>query len=130
MKIALPSVGNQVDGHFGHCEFFTIFTLDEQNNIVARDTVAPPAGCGCKSNIVPTLAGMGVKVMLAGNMGGGAVNLLVQHGIEVVRGCSGELEQVVKGWIAGQLSDSGTSCSAHEGCGDHDQDHGDSCHHH
>lgn len=128
MKIALPSVGNLVDGHFGHCEFFTIFTLDEQGTIVARETLAPPAGCGCKSDIVPTLAGLGVKVMLAGNMGGGAVNLLVQHGIEVVRGCSGELEEVVKGWIAGQLSDSGTSCSAHEGCGEHDHD--DGCHQH
>ena len=130
MKIALPSVGNQVDGHFGHCEFFTIFTLDEQGKIVSREKLDPPVGCGCKSNIVPTLAGMGVKVMLAGNMGGGAVNLLVQHGIEVVRGCSGELEQVVKDWAAGQLRDSGAGCSGHAGCGEHDHDHGDSCHHH
>ena len=128
MKIALPSSGNQVDGHFGHCEFFTIFTLDEQGKIVARENVTPPAGCGCKSNIVPTLAELGVNVMLAGNMGGAAVDLLMRHGIEVVRGCSGELEQVVKTWQAGQLSDSGTSCSAHDGCGEHD--HGDGCHQH
>jgi predicted Fe-Mo cluster-binding NifX family protein len=31
MKIALPSRGNLVDSHFGHCEYFTIFTVDDNS---------------------------------------------------------------------------------------------------
>jgi RNA recognition motif-containing protein len=30
MKIALPSNQNQIDEHFGHCEYFTVFTVDDQ----------------------------------------------------------------------------------------------------
>ena len=47
MKIALPCRDNQVDGHFGHCEYFTVFSLDA-DKIVSEQRVDPPAGCGCK----------------------------------------------------------------------------------
>jgi predicted Fe-Mo cluster-binding NifX family protein len=121
MKIALPSRGNQVDGHFGHCEYFTVFTVDmDKKEITASEIVESPAGCGCKSNIASTLAEMGVKLMLAGNMGEGAVNVLHNSGIEVIRGCSGDVKAVANKWLDGSLIDSGDSCHEHE--------HG--CHHH
>lgn len=114
MKIALPSDGHEIDAHFGHCQSFTIFTIDE-NKIVAEETFTPPPGCGCKSNVVPQLAQMGVSVMLAGNMGGGAVNVLASAGIQVVRGCAGDVRQAAEAWLAGQVADSGVGCSGHEG---------------
>ena len=116
MKIALPSRNNQVDGHFGHCEYFTVFSVDENRKIISEERVAPPEGCGCKSNIVSILSKMGVSVMLAGNMGGGAVTVLNSHGIKVYRGCSGDLREVVESWLAGKISDSGVGCNPHEGC--------------
>ena len=116
MKIALPSVNDMVDGHFGHCESFTVFTIDENKRVVQEERIMPPPGCGCKSNIVEQLSAMGVSVMLAGNMGQGAVNVLQGHGISVVRGCQGPLKAVVEAWLAGQVEDSGLGCSAH---GDH-----------
>lgn len=117
MKIALPSCQNQVDEHFGHCESFTVFTVDENHEILSEETVASPAGCGCKSNIAQTLAQMGVKMMLAGNMGQGAVNVLNSCGIEVLRGCKGNVRAVAEGWLAGSVKDSGIACSLHEhGC--------------
>ena len=120
MKIALPSYQNQVDEHFGHCEYFTVFTVDNDRNIVSEEVVASPAGCGCKSNIAQTLAQMGVKVLLAGNMGQGAVNVLGSNGIQVMRGCSGNVRAVAQGWLSGTLKDSGLACMAHEhGCGEH-----------
>jgi predicted Fe-Mo cluster-binding NifX family protein len=120
MKIALPSYRNQVDEHFGHCEYFTVFTVDNQNNILEKEVITPPAGCGCKSNIAQTLAQMGVKVMLAGNIGQGAVNILGQHGIQVLRGCSGDVQKVTEQWLAGNLRDSGRACASHEhGCHEH-----------
>lgn len=122
MKVALPSRQNLIDDHFGHCEYFTVFTIDDNNkDILSKETLASPAGCGCKSNIAQTLSEMGVKVMLAGNMGAGAVNVLNSSGIQVLRGCSGDVQEVVKKWLAGSLVDSGDSCHAH--------DHGHECHH-
>jgi predicted Fe-Mo cluster-binding NifX family protein len=116
MKIALPSRGNQVDGHFGHCEYFTVYTIDDNNKILSEERIDPPAGCGCKSTIVSTLAERGVNVMLAGNMGGGAVNVIQAHGIKVYRGCTGNIREVAEAWLAGEVNDSGVGCEAHEGC--------------
>jgi predicted Fe-Mo cluster-binding NifX family protein len=119
MKIALPSDGTHVDEHFGHCKFFTILTLDEEQNIVNRETVTPPPGCGCKSNIVSTLVKKGVSVMLAGNMGQGAVNLLEANQIQVVRGCSGPIDEVVAQWLEGKVQDQHIVCD-HTDCGHHE----------
>ncbi|PKN71038.1 MAG: dinitrogenase iron-molybdenum cofactor biosynthesis protein [Deltaproteobacteria bacterium HGW-Deltaproteobacteria-12] len=117
MKIALPSAQNQIDAHFGHCEYFTVFTIDDQRKILSEEKIASPAGCGCKSNIAATLAQQGVTLMLAGNMGQGAVNVLNGQGIDVLRGCSGNVKDVAESWLAGRLNDSGISCAQHEhGC--------------
>jgi len=85
MKIALPSRQNQVDEHFGHCEYFTVFTVNDNKEIILEETVASPTSCGCKSNVAQTLAEMGVTMMLAGNIGQGAVNVLNGCGIDVMR---------------------------------------------
>jgi predicted Fe-Mo cluster-binding NifX family protein len=120
MKIALPSRQNLIDNHFGHCEYYTIFTIDTtRKEILDQQTITSPVGCGCKSNIAQTLSAMGVKCMIAGSMGDGAVRVLNNSGIEVVRGCSGDVKSVALNWLNGSLSDSGESC--HE--------HGDECSH-
>ena len=115
MKIALPSRGNQIDDHFGHCDHFTVFTVDTTTKEIIDSQVVPsPAGCGCKSNIASTLAEMGVKLMLAGNMGEGAVRVLNNSGIDVIRGCSGDIKAVSNSWLEGSLIDSGDCCHEHE----------------
>jgi predicted Fe-Mo cluster-binding NifX family protein len=120
MKIALPSRENQIDEHFGHCDHFTVFTIDERNKITVEEKIASPAGCGCKSNIAQVLAEQGVKIMLAGNMGQGAVNVLGSHGISVLRGCSGNVKAVAESWLSGNVQDNGINCTQHEhGCHDH-----------
>lgn len=116
MKIALPSRNDMIDSHFGHCEYFTVFTTSN-SEIVSQETVSSPAGCGCKSNIASVLADMGVTMMLAGNMGDGAVQVLNNSGIDVVRGCSGNVKEVALAWLSGSIKDSGDSCQEHEhGC--------------
>lgn len=76
-----------------------------------------PDGCGCKSGIASVLAKDGVTLMLAGNMGDGAVHVLKANGIEVVRGASGNPRKAVYAWLAGTVADSGVGCSEH-GSGD------------
>ena len=118
MKIAVPVTNSrQIDGHFGHCEFYNVFTISENKEIVDVQKMESPQGCGCKSNIASVLAEAGVTVMLAGGIGNGAINVLNNSGIEVVRGCSGNAEEVVKLYVAGLVSDSGSSCQHTHGEG-------------
>ncbi|MCX6169474.1 MAG: NifB/NifX family molybdenum-iron cluster-binding protein [Ignavibacteriales bacterium] len=126
MKFAVPTTQeNQVDAHFGHCEFFTVFSV-EDGEIKNSQIVESPQGCGCKSNIASVLQEMGVSIMLAGNIGGGAVNVLNQSGIDVVRGCGGDVNELVKEFVKGELVDSGESCRQHES---HTHDDGHQCGH-
>jgi predicted Fe-Mo cluster-binding NifX family protein len=114
MKIAVPvTSGNQIDDHFGHCEFYRVYTISEKNEITERRTIPSTQGCGCKSNIAATLAGDGVTIMLAGGIGAGAINVLKMSGIDVVRGCSGDATTVVESYIKGNINDSGESCKHH-----------------
>jgi predicted Fe-Mo cluster-binding NifX family protein len=115
MKIAVPvTSGGQIDEHFGHCEFYNIYNVSENKEIIDVQTIKSEQGCGCKSNIAYVLAEGGVSVMLAGGIGGGAINVLGSVGIEVVRGCSGNAETIVKQFITGLVQDSGESCHQHE----------------
>ncbi len=120
-KIALPTRNGAVDDHFGHCECFTIFTLDAGRRIVDRRTLPAPEGCGCKSDIAPRLRQAGVRTMLAGNMGDGAKNVLQRNGIAVVRGCHGQVGEVVAAYLDGRIADSGDACAHHHegGCPEH-----------
>lgn len=109
-----------VDNHFGHCDHYTVFTLDDDKNITASERLDSPQGCGCKSNIASVMQQMGITVMLAGNMGMGAYNKLSEHGISVMRGCNGKTEDVLNAYISGILTDNQETCNHHncDGNGD------------
>ncbi|WP_018125415.1 NifB/NifX family molybdenum-iron cluster-binding protein [Desulfovibrio oxyclinae] len=113
MKIAIPTRDNLVDEHFGHCLHFTIMTVQE-GGIADTETLPAPEGCGCKSNVATVLADMGVKVLLAGNMGMGAVQVLGKNGIEVIRGCSGNVDEVAQKFLAGEVKDQLIECNHHD----------------
>jgi predicted Fe-Mo cluster-binding NifX family protein len=122
MKIAVPTRENVVDDHFGHCEMYSIFTVID-GKIEHSEILPSPAGCGCKSNIASVLREKGVSIMLAGNMGEGAMNVLNMQGIEVVRGCSGDARLVIDAYIKGIITDSGIGCSHHENGSEHQCNH-------
>jgi len=125
-KVALPiTKTNQIDDHFGHCEYYGIYTVSDENAITDIQTLKSEQGCGCKSNIAGVLSQNGVSVMLAGGIGNGAINVLNHHGIDVVRGCSGDAETIVKQYLAGNINDSGVSCAEHE----HHHEEGHTCNH-
>jgi len=115
MKIAIPVTNeNRIDDHFGHCEQYGVYTISDDSQIVDVQTIKSEQGCGCKSNIASVLAEQGVTIMLAGGIGGGAINVLNSWGIDVVRGCSGIAVDAVNKFVSGTLIDSGVSCHQHE----------------
>ena len=113
MKIAIPTRDGRVDDHFGHCKEYTVFSV-ENKTITCSETIPSPEGCGCKSNIAFVLRQAGVNVMLAGNMGDGALNVLNAQNIMVIRGCSGNVEDVATAYLNGTLEDSGIGCQHHD----------------
>ncbi len=117
--IAIPTVDGMVDNHFGHCDHYTIFRVNNDNKIESCERLDSPQECGCKSNISSVMQEMGITIMLAGNMGNGAFNKLNEHGISVVRGCSGKVEDVLQSYLDGTLADNGEACDHHD-CNHHE----------
>lgn len=113
----MPTRDGMVDNHFGHCAYYTIFSV-VGTAIVEQTTLPSPQGCGCKSNIAQVLRAEGVEVMLAGNMGEGAKNVLSRNDIRVIRGCSGDVVEVLKEFLAGRIADNGEACDHHD-CANH-----------
>ncbi len=128
MKIAVPTAGDQVDSHFGHCDHYTVFTADGKS-IGGQETVAGTGQCGCKSGIASELARKGVTVLVAGNIGDGAVRVLSAAGISVVRGASGSVRAAAEAYLEGRLTDTGANCAAHHGAAGGALGH-DCSHHH
>ena len=121
MKIAVASMGNVVAGHFGHCENFNIFDV-ENHAIVKHESIANP---GHNPGFLPNFLGdIGVNVIIAGGMGEGAVNIFNARNIEVIMGATGVAQEAVERYIRGELKSTGSICHEHqhEGeCGGHGQ---------
>ena len=111
MKIAVSVKENKVEEHFGHCYSFVIFNVNAENEFEESLVVYSSEGCGCKSNIASLLKEKEVKVLLAGTMGYGAFVKLNNAGIKVYRGCSGDVLQLVKAYIKGDIVDSVQQCN-------------------
>jgi hypothetical protein len=57
---------------------------------------------------------MGVTVVVAGGMGGGAVTIFQERGVEVVSGASGDARQSVEKYLKGELKSTGAVCHEHK----------------
>lgn len=115
MKIAVPvKADGQIDNHFGHCDSYKVFAVSDENQISEIDEIKSAQGCGCKSNIASVLAACGVTVLLAGGIGNGAINVLNNAGIKVIRGCEGSAAEIVNQYISGRIIDSGEVCHHHD----------------
>lgn len=119
MKIATPAMGTMIAGHFGHCENFLFFEIAD-GKIVDEKSVPNP---GHRPGFLPNfLADNGAEVVIAGGMGGGAVDIFNERNVEVVLGAQGEARAAVEAWLRGELKSTGSICHQHEHkdeCGGH-----------
>ena len=121
MKIATTYANGEICQHFGHCEQFKIYTV-EDNSVVSSEVVsAIGSGHGALAGFLKNL---NVDVLICGGIGGGARNALAQANIELYPGATGSADLCVAALLGGRLIyDPDTVCSHHgEGhdCGDHD----------
>jgi len=110
MRIAMPLVQGNLGLHFGHCEQFAFFDIDESSKeILSREDVTPPAH---EPGVLPRwLHEKNVNVIIAGGMGQRAQQLFSENGIEVVVGASAGLpEELVCAYLHGTLQTGSNIC--------------------
>ena len=110
-KIAVASEKENVAGHFGHCENFNIYQV-ENGTVLRHESVPNP---GHKPGFLPNfLNDMGVQVVISGGIGSGAVDIFNEKGIAVITGVQGNAEDAVKSYLSGTLKSSGSVCHEHQ----------------
>lgn len=111
MRIAVASEGTQVTEHFGHCSQFLVYGT-EDGKIIREEAIPNP---GHKPGFLPNfLADRGVGVIISGGMGGGAVEIFEERGVEVVTGASGDARKAAESYLSGELRSSGSVCHEHQ----------------
>ena len=110
MRVAVASDGTLVSGHFGHCEGFTLYEIDNVE-VTNKMFIANP---GHKPGYLPVfLKGKSTDVIIAGGMGEAAQELFQENGIEVIVGAQGNVDGVVKLYVTGGLKSTGSVCTEH-----------------
>jgi predicted Fe-Mo cluster-binding NifX family protein len=112
MRYAVPISGGMMSTHFGHCEHFALFDIDEPSKKILGKELAPSPGH--QPGLLPAwLAEQGVSLVIASGMGSHAQSLFQQHRIGVVIGVSeSDPEKAVLKHLEGNL-DSGDNICDH-----------------
>jgi predicted Fe-Mo cluster-binding NifX family protein len=110
MRYAVPVTDGRLAAHFGHCEQFAIFDVDETaRTIVKKELLASPEH---QPGLLPRwLAEEGVTAVIAGGMGMRAQTLFQENRIHVVVGALGDdPQQVVIDHLNGTLATGDNVC--------------------
>ncbi|MFC2036092.1 NifB/NifX family molybdenum-iron cluster-binding protein [Chloroflexota bacterium] len=110
MKYAVPVSGGTLSPHFGHCEQFALFDVEEQNKeIIKKEFLTSPEH---EPGLLPRwLAEKGVSAVIAGGMGPRAQDIFRENGISVVLGAmENDPEKAVLSYINGTLTIGNNVC--------------------
>ena len=104
MKIAIPVLENRgadspISEHFGHAPFFAFIENDEIS------VVENPLEDHGPGDIPKYMAEQDVNLLIARGIGGRAIDIFNQLGINVVRGASGTVTEILSALKNNQLGD-------------------------
>jgi predicted Fe-Mo cluster-binding NifX family protein len=96
------SLDAEVDSRFGRCAYFVIVDSETMEfNAISNASTGAAHGAGVQA--AQTVANMGVKVVITGNVGPNAFSVLSAAGIEVITGVSGRVREAIDKYKKGQL---------------------------
>jgi len=114
MKVAISTDNDNVSAHFGRCPQFTILDI-ENGKIMKRDEIQNP---GHHPGYLPQfLSEMNVEYIIAGGMGGRAMELFQQYNIQPILGISGKIEDTISQLMNGTLKGGESLCQPGQGKG-------------
>ncbi len=110
MRIAVPLAQGKLSLHFGHCDQFAIFDIDDSiKKVINRKDAAPPSHA--PGALPKWLHENNVSVIIAGGMGQRAQQLFTQNDIKVVIGApSGKPEELISAFIQDTLETGDNIC--------------------
>ena len=110
MKICVSSKGKDdkasVDPRFGRAAYFAIFSVND-NKIISTEIVANTAsgsmgGAGIKAS--ESIVSKGVQVLITGNVGPNAFEVLSESNVEIITGVGGmSIKEAVERFLRGEL---------------------------
>lgn len=108
MIIAIPTENNKLAEHFGHCERFTFYVI-ENDSILKNYFLGAPEH---EPGVLPVwLKENNVNLVLAGGMGEGAQNLLRKNNIEFLLGLPSEdTKSIISDYLKGNLTGGSNLC--------------------
>jgi len=110
MKVAVTYDNGEIFQHFGHSESFKVYDVD--NGAVVSSEVINSNGSG-HGALASLLSELGINAVICGGIGEGAVVALMEAGIEVCSGVSGNADEAVEYYIKGELDSEGINCDHH-----------------
>ncbi len=110
MKVALAVDNNMITEHFGHCEYFVVYEIEDKNVKGSEIIKNPPHERGFLPKF---LKENNIDVIITGNMGKMAVNNLKTLNIECYLGVKGQLVDVLNSYLEGTLESNEEICTQH-----------------
>ena len=119
MKICVTATGSDlnapVDPRFGRCQNFVIVDSDTMAfDAMANEAIAAPGGAGIQA--AQAMVNKGVDVVISGNIGPNAFQVLSTASVKVATGAYGTVQEAIMMYKSGKLAETGTSTApAHAG---------------
>ena len=114
MRIAIPVTDGVVSPHFGRCEEFVLFDVEDKE-VKGRTSVIPPPH---EPGAFPAwLKEQGADVIIASGMGHRAQGLFSQQGIEVMLGAlANSPDEIIASFLNGSLEGGANVCDRSREC--------------
>ncbi len=118
MKVAFPTNDRTtVEEHFGHAKEFA-FAEVKDGKVNTTEYVTPPPHA---PGVIPEFVkAQGATAIVTGGMGGMAVQMFKDFGIDVILGAKGSIDEALSFYISGNLESTGSVC---------DHTHDENCSH-
>lgn len=116
IAVALSDDKKTVSDHFGTCAAYMLFEVEGEEIISRKEVVNElqnhQGGCAVPGFIYS----LGANVVITGGMGVKAIEKCAGYNIEAVLGHVGPVEEVVSGYLKGEITSVGDGCDHHHGC--------------
>jgi len=108
MKVALSTKNNMITNHFGRCDYFIVYEIENQKIKASSLIKNPPHHEG----LLPKyLSDKGIEVVITGGIGKNAIDYLKKFNIKCYMNVQGEASDVIKMYMNGSLKNHGEPCN-------------------
>lgn len=111
MKIAVATEGSQVSRHFGRCERYLAYDIEDEE-VVNKTEIEHP---GHRPGFLPRyLSKKEVDLLITGGIGPRAIDMFNSLGINVMSGVQGNVDDIIQRYLEDELEGKVEPCEEHK----------------